>query len=57
MRDHVFWSLLTVACVVWYSTVTVYVTIKGIADIRGMLGRLSGRGTDKRPHRDLDKPV
>lgn len=29
------------ACVVWYSTVTVYVAIKGIADIRNMLARLA----------------
>ncbi|HVT30209.1 MAG TPA: hypothetical protein VHE81_19510 [Lacipirellulaceae bacterium] len=43
MPDHIFWWLLTMACVVWYSTVTVYVTIKGIADIRHMLRRLSGR--------------
>jgi hypothetical protein len=29
------------ACVVWYSTVTVYVAIKGAADIKNMLARLS----------------
>jgi hypothetical protein len=29
------------ACIVWYSTVTVYVSIKGIADIKNMLARLS----------------
>jgi hypothetical protein len=28
------------ACVVWYSTVTVYVAIKGASDIRNMLARL-----------------
>jgi hypothetical protein len=35
-----FWLALTVACLVWYSTVTVYVAIKGVADIRRMLARL-----------------
>ena len=35
-----FWWLLTVACVVWYSTITVYVAIRGAADIKEMLKRL-----------------
>jgi hypothetical protein len=38
--EHWFWWLLTAACVVWYSTITVYVSIKGVSDIRGMLQRL-----------------
>ena len=38
--EHWFWWLLTAACVVWYSTITVYVSIKGVSDIRGMLRRL-----------------
>ena len=41
MTTHWFWWLLTMACVVWYSTVTVYVSIKGVADIKQMLARLS----------------
>jgi hypothetical protein len=40
MTSHWFWWLLTMACVVWYSTVTIYVTIKGAADIKHMLARL-----------------
>lgn len=36
-----FWFFVTMACVIWYSTVTVYVAIKGAADIKGMLARLS----------------
>jgi hypothetical protein len=28
------------ACVLWYSTVTVYVAIKGASDIKNMLARL-----------------
>jgi hypothetical protein len=28
------------ACVIWYSTITVYVAIKGASDIKNMLARL-----------------
>ena len=40
MKMHAFWYLLTVAVVVWYSSVTVYVAIRGSMDIRSMLRRL-----------------
>lgn len=40
MGEHWFWFLLTAACVLWYSTITVYVAIRGAADIKHMLGRL-----------------
>ncbi|HPM23906.1 MAG TPA: hypothetical protein PLP66_08355 [Phycisphaerae bacterium] len=36
-----FWGLLLLACLVWYSTVTVYVAIRGAVDIRQMLARLA----------------
>ena len=38
---HWFWWLMSMACVVWYSTITVYVAIKGAADIKRMLARLA----------------
>jgi hypothetical protein len=38
--SHPFWFLLMVACLVWYSTITVYVAIRGSFDIRHMLERL-----------------
>ncbi len=41
MSEHWFWWLLTMACVIWYSTITVYVTFKGVKDIKSMLERLS----------------
>jgi hypothetical protein len=41
MISHWFWWILSMACIVWYSTITVYVTIKGIADIKHMLARLA----------------
>jgi len=41
--EHWFWFLLTVAGVIWYCTVTVYVAVRGVRDIRGMLRRLKER--------------
>ncbi len=40
MTNHWFWLLLTAACLIWYSTITVYVAFKGAKDIKGMLKRL-----------------
>lgn len=47
MPEHPFWWLLTMACVVWYSTITIYVSFKGAGDIRQMLARLKNRGTNR----------
>ena len=41
LKDHWFWGATTIVCLTWYSTVTVYVAIRGTADIRSMLRRLS----------------
>jgi hypothetical protein len=38
---HWFWWLLAMACVTWYSTITVYVAIRGVVDIKQMLQRLA----------------
>ncbi len=35
-----FWLALVVACLVWYSTITVYVAVLGGRDIRRMMSRL-----------------
>ena len=42
-----FWWLLTMACVVWYSTITVYVAIRGAVDIKDMLARLDRNEIEK----------
>ena len=42
MGEHWFWWLMTAACMVWYSTITIYIAIKGVVDIKTMLRRLSG---------------
>jgi hypothetical protein len=48
--EHWFWWLVTLAVLVWYSTVTIYVAFKGTLDIRQMLRRL------KEGEKERDKP-
>ena len=50
ISEHWFWQLVTLAVLVWYSTVTIYVAIKGTLDIRQMLRRL------KESEQQRDKP-
>ncbi len=45
-EEHWVWWLLTGACMVWYSMITVYVAIRGIVDIRQMLARLREKQTE-----------
>lgn len=43
--ERLFWWVLTLLCVAWYGTITVYVAVKGFSDIKTMLkqlGRSSG---------------
>ena len=35
-----FWKLLVAACLIWYSSITVYVAVRGFRDIQEMLRRL-----------------
>jgi hypothetical protein len=42
LKEHWFWGAITIACLAWYSTITVYIAFKGVGDIRSMLRRLSG---------------
>ena len=41
LKDHWFWGATTIACLAWYSTITVYVAVRGAADIKNMLRKLS----------------
>ena len=43
-HGHSFWFWLVWACVIWYSTITVYVSVKGALDIQQMLRDLKARG-------------
>ena len=47
--DHWFWLLMTVACIVWYSTITIYVAIKGCFDIKHMLAKLKDQNPPDNP--------
>jgi len=40
LTNHPLWGLLTLAVLVWYSTITIYVGIRGIVDIKQMLRKL-----------------
>lgn len=43
MNVETFWWVLTLAALAWYSSVTLYVAVRGAGDIREMLARLSAR--------------
>jgi len=47
--EHWFWWLVTLAVMLWYSTVTIYVAVKGTLDIRQMLQRF------KKAEKETDK--
>jgi heme exporter protein D len=51
-HGHSLWFWLVWAVVIWYSTITVYVAVKGAFDIRQMLRDLKrdqARDDDQRP--------
>jgi len=43
LGTHWFWGALTLAVLGWYSTVTVYVAIRGAVDIKHMLRTLAAQ--------------
>ena len=57
VAKHWFWAALTAAVVVWYLTVTIYVAIRGMVDIRGMLGRLKDQQASEPPSTDGGPPA
>ncbi|NLF67558.1 MAG: hypothetical protein GX575_00740 [Candidatus Anammoximicrobium sp.] len=46
LSRHPVWGLLTLAALAWYSSVTVYVAIRGSMDIKHMLRSLSDQQRD-----------
>ena len=44
LSNHPFWGSLTLAVLVWYSTITVYIAIRGVVDIKHMLHNLRKTG-------------
>lgn len=45
--EHWFWCGLTLAVLVWYSTVTIYIAWRGWRDIRTLLRRLSDAAAEQ----------
>jgi len=41
-----FWGGLTIAALLWYSTITIYIAFHGIFDIQEMLKKLSSGSID-----------
>jgi hypothetical protein len=52
MLKHWFWFSATVLVVVWYSSITIYVAIRGAADIKQMLRNLARDHERKREQND-----
>lgn len=52
LQNHPFWALLTWAVLIWYSTITVYVAIRGSMDIKHMLRRLADQQNDAKADAD-----
>jgi hypothetical protein len=46
LSNHPFWALLTLAVLVWYSSITIYVGIRGAFDIKHMLRTLADQNRD-----------
>lgn len=43
MTARWFWYIMTIAVLVWYSTITIYVAIRGSFDVKQMLRELGKR--------------
>ncbi len=52
-QGHSIWFTVVWLCVIWYSTITVYVSIKGVLDIRQMLARLKRNHEAADPERTI----
>ncbi len=48
MTAHWFWFALVLAVVLWYSSITIWVAIKGALDIREMVARLDEEQAEAR---------
>ena len=49
IAEHWFWWLTTMTFLVWYSTVTIYVAIRGATDIKQMFQRLQALADEQQP--------
>jgi hypothetical protein len=46
MTEQRVWLLITIACLVWYTSITVYIAWRGAIDIRQMLSHLAKGNRD-----------
>ena len=44
LNNHPFWGIITIAVLAWYSTITIYVGVRGALDIKHMLRNLKEKG-------------
>jgi hypothetical protein len=56
LSDHWFWGTTALAVLGWYSTVTIYVAIRGALDIRQMLRDLAARPSQDAQRRSPRQP-
>jgi hypothetical protein len=51
MKEHWFWWIMMVAVLIWYTTVTIFVAVRGLVDIKQMLRRLADFKTNEKDDR------
>ena len=51
LTNHPVWGLLTLAVLVWYSTITIFIAIRGMLDIKEMLRNLKQRHEEPGPEK------
>jgi hypothetical protein len=55
MLKHWFWFSATMLVVIWYSSITIYVAIRGAADIKHMLRNLA-QGQERKREQNGSTP-
>lgn len=43
LGEHWVWGTVMIAVLVWYSTITIYIAIRGAFDVKDMLAELGSR--------------
>jgi hypothetical protein len=51
MKEHWFWWIMMVTVLIWYTTVTIFVAVRGLVDIKQMLRRLADFKTNEKNDR------
>ena len=50
LSNHPFWATLTLAVLAWYSSITIYVGIRGALDIKHMLRKPAAQDGEAEEH-------